>query len=151
MKLIYLIFLISAAKGRIGAINARNVKKELDKQNDFDDGQNGNLNMKMEATNEFEGDEDDDDYSHDDYSHSMNSTSLPPTPEPRNATPTIHTTRPSSKSSSFSDSLPMSSQLASNYQMADSVTTTSSPPPERKPISYLVIIEILFIFQFRTK
>lgn len=118
------------------------MKKEHDghsqKQNEFDESQNGNSFMKMESS-QFEGDEDDDDYSHDDYSHSLNSTSLPPTPEPRNATPTLHTTRPSSKSSSFSDSLPMNSQLMSNYQ-ADNVTTTSSPPPERKPTSYLVNI-----------
>lgn len=110
------------------------MKREYDgqKQNEFDESQNGNSFMKMEGTQEDEGDEDDDDYSNDDYSHSMNSTSLPPTPEPRNATPTFHTGRPSSKSSSFSDS--MNSQMANNLQMADIVTTTSSPTPERKTV-----------------
>lgn len=127
----------SAARGKSGTPISRNVKKELERPGDFDESQNGNSFMKMEAQQEFDGDEDDE-YSHDDYSHSLNSTSLPPTPEPRNATPTLHTTRPSSKSSSFSDSLPMNSQLVSNFQMADSVTTTSSPTPERKPTSFLV-------------
>lgn len=127
----------SAAKGRL--LNIRNLKREYDgqKQNEFDESQNGNSFMKMEGTQEDEGDEDDDDYSHDDYSHSINSTSLPPTPEPRNATPTFHAARPSSKSSSFSDS--MNSQMTNNLQMADSVTTTSSPTPELKTVIIICI------------
>lgn len=64
---------------------------------------------------------DDDDFSHDGYSHSVASMqSLPPTPEPRNVTPTLQSaTRPSSKTSTIS------------------MSSTSSPPPERKATSYI--------------
>lgn len=100
-------------------------------QSDFEENQNGNSmqNAKIEGTmQEFEVDEDDDDFSHDGYSHSINSlqsASLPPTPEPRNETPTLQPTRPSSKSSSFS----ITSHNSGNV--------TASPPPERKATSYI--------------
>lgn len=103
-------------------------KKE---QSDYEESQNSNpLQVaKMETTApDFDGEEDEDDYSHDGYSHSINSvqsTSLPPTPEPRNETPTLHTTRPSSKSSSMS------------VTSHTSNTATSTPPPERKATSYI--------------
>ena len=117
-----------------GATAPRNVKREIDateqRQSEFDESQNGDsLTAKTETTqHDFDGDGDDDDFSHDGYSHSINSlqsASLPPTPEPRNETPTLHTTRPSSKSSSFS--------IASH----NSGPATASPPPERKATSYI--------------
>lgn len=77
----------------------------------------------LESGNDaIENDEnDDDESSRDGYSHSIASMqSLPPTPEPRNVTPTQHqTTRPSSKTSTIS------------------MSSTSSPPPERKATSYI--------------
>lgn len=80
-------------------------------------------NEMLESGNDvIENDEnDDDEFSHDGYSHSIASMqSLPPTPEPRNVTPTQHhTTRPSSKTSTIS------------------MSSTSSPPPERKATSYI--------------
>lgn len=120
-----------SARGKGAA--PRNVKKEFDsmehQQNEFEESQNGDsLTAKTETTHDFDGEEDDDDFSHDGYSHSINSlqsASLPPTPEPRNETPTLHTTRPSSKSSSFS--------IASH----NSGAATASPPPERKATSYI--------------
>lgn len=116
----------------------RNVKRELDggeqHRSEFDDldgSQNGeSLSAKTETHPDFDAEEEDDDFSHDGYSHSINSiqsTSLPPTPEPRNETPTLHTTRPSSKSSTFSVVSQNSCQIA------------SSPPPERKPTSYIQV------------
>lgn len=113
------------------------MKREFDtaeqRQNEFDDSQNGDsLTAKTETTQQdFDGEDDDDDFSHDGYSHSINSmqsTSLPPTPEPRNETPTLHTTRPSSKSSAFS--------VVSH----NSGPITISPPPERKVTSYIHVI-----------
>lgn len=82
------------------------------------------MTPKTESTQDFDGEEDDGDYSHDGYSHSINSlqsTSLPPTPEP-NDIQLLHSTRPSSKLSSLS---------------VNSGTVTSSPPPERKATSYI--------------
>lgn len=108
------------------------MKKELDssenRHNEFEDSQNGfSIITKTEATQQdFDGEDDDDDFSRDGYSHSINSlqsTSLPPTPEPRNETPTLH--RPSSKSSSFS--------IISH----NSGAATASPPSERKATSYI--------------
>lgn len=122
---------------------SRSVKRELDvgeqRRNEFDDldgSQNGeSMSAKTETQPDFDAEDEDDDFSHDGYSHSINSmqsTSLPPTPEPRNETPTLHTTRPSSKSSTFSVVSQTSGQA------------TSSPPPERKASSYIQV-EILFI------
>lgn len=122
-----------------GATVPRNVKREIDatdqRQSEFDESQNGDsLTAKTETTQhdfdgDGDGDEDDDDFSHDGYSHSINSlqsASLPPTPEPRIETPTLHTTRPSSKSSSFS--------IASHNS---GPAAAASPPPERKATSYI--------------
>lgn len=108
------------------------------RQHEYEDSQNGDsLTAKTETTQQdFDGEEDDDDFSHDGYSHSINSlqsASLPPTPEPRNETPTLHTTRPSSKSSAFSI-------------VSHSSPVTISPPPERKVTSY-INVKIVF-FQF---
>lgn len=67
-------------------------------------------------------DNEDDDFSQDGYSHSIASMqSLSSTPEPRNATPTQQSqvTRPSSKTSTIS------------------MSSTSSPPSERKATSYI--------------
>lgn len=132
-----MIFLFFKVKGKAAA--ARNVKREIDsteqRQNEFEENQNGDLlTAKTETTQheEEDGEEEDDDFSHDGYSHSINSlqsASLPPTPEPRNETPTLHTTRPSSKSSSFS--------IASH----NSGPATASPPPERKATSYINVIQ----------
>lgn len=131
------------AKGKSAA--PRNVKREIDaseqRQHDFDESQNGDsLTAKTETTQQdFDGEEEDDDFSHDGYSHSINSmqsTSLPPTPEPRNETPTLHTTRPSSKSSTFS-------MISHNSGAA-----TSSPPPERKATSYIQVIIYMCSNQF---
>lgn len=124
-----------SAKGK--PIPNRSVKRELDvsdqRQHEYDESQNGDsLTAKTETTQQdFDGEEEDDDFSHDGYSHSINSlqsTSLPPTPEPRNETPTLHTTRPSSKSSTFS------------VTSHNSGAATSSPPPERKATSYIQVI-----------
>lgn len=126
-----------SAKGSKSIAAPRSVKKELNasepSQGEFEDSQNGeSLTAKTETTQQdFDGEDDDDDFSHDGYSHSINSlqsTSLPPTPEPGNETPTLLTTRPSSKSSSFS--------ITSH----NSGTVTSSPPPERKVTSYINVI-----------
>lgn len=77
-------------------------------------------NEMLDDTNEND-DNEDDEFSHDGYSHSIASMqSLPPTPEPRNVTPTQQQlTRPSSKTSTVS------------------MSSTSSPPPERKATSYI--------------
>lgn len=96
---------------------------------DLDESQNGET-MSTKTETQPDDEDDDDDFSHDGYSHSVNSmqsTSLPPTPEPRNETPTLHTTRPSSKSSTFS--------VASQH----SGQTTSSPTPERKAASHIQV------------
>lgn len=125
------------AKSKLSA--TRNVKREIDvhdqRRNEFDDleeSQNGeSMSAKTETQPDFDAeDEDEDDFSHDGYSHSINSiqsTSLPPTPEPRNETPTLHATRPSSKSSTFS------------IVSQNSGQNTSSPPPERKATSYIQV------------
>lgn len=132
---------------------SRNVKRELDgsdpRRNEFDElegSQNGeSMSAKIEMQHDFDAEDEDDDFSHDGYSHSVNSmqsTSLPPTPEPRNETPTLHTTRPSSKSSIFSVASQNSGQI------------TSSPPPEIKASSYkqvnapVNIASFYFIFLF---
>lgn len=118
------------------------MKRELDahdqRRNEFDDleeSQNGeSMSAKTETQPDFDAEDEDDDFSHDGYSHSINSiqsTSLPPTPEPRNETPTLHTTRPSSKSSIFSIVSQTSGQ------------NTSSPPPERKASSYIQVSYIV--------
>lgn len=128
--------IISSGKSKSSV--SRNVKRELgggeQRQNDFDDldgSHNGeSMSAKPEMQPEFDAEDEDDDFSHDGYSHSINSmqsTSLPPTPEPRNETPTLHTARPSSKSSTFSVVSQMSSQV------------TSSPPPERKSSIYIQV------------
>lgn len=132
------ITLIRLAKSKPTA--SRNIKRELETgeqhQNEFDDlegSQNGeSVSAKTEMHPDAEdAEDDDDDFSHDGYSHSINSmqsTSLPPTPEPRNETPTLHTTRPSSKSSAFSVASQNSGQI-----------TTSSPTPQRKSASCLQV------------
>lgn len=116
----------------------RNMKRELyggEQRSEFDDldgSQNGeSMSAKVEMHPDFDAEDEDDDFSHDGYSHSINSlqsTSLPPTPEPRNETPTLHTTRPSSKSSTFSVVSQNSCQI------------TSSPPPDRKSTSYIQVL-----------
>lgn len=131
-----------ALTGKAKPAALRNLKKESDstKQNEFDDSSDL-MTMKSETTQQdFDGEEEDDEFSHDGYSHSINSlqsTSLPPTPEPRNETPTLHTTRPSSKSSSFS--------ITSH----NSAATTASPPPERKATSYISVrFDVIFFTCF---
>lgn len=114
------------------------MKRELDahdqRRNEFDEldeSQNGeSMSAKSETQPDFDAEGEDDDFSHDGYSHSINSiqsTSLPPTPEPRNETPTLHTTRPSSKASTFS------------IVSQNSGQNTSSPPPDRKSTSYIQV------------
>lgn len=131
---------IFLAKSKLSV--TRNVKRELDvgeqRQNEFDDldgSHNGeSMSAKTETQPDFDAEDEDDDFSHDGYSHSINSmqsTSLPPTPEPRNETPTLHTTRPSSKSSTFS------------IVSQNSGQTTSSPTPERKATSYIQVQVLL--------
>lgn len=124
------------AKSKLSA--TRNVKRELDVndqgRNEFDDLEESQNGESMSAKTEIDAEDEDDDFSHDGYSHSVNSiqsTSLPPTPEPRNETPTLHTTRPSSKSSTFS------------IVSQNSGQNTSSPPPERKASSYIQVPCIL--------
>lgn len=123
------------------------MKKEIEstehQQNDFEESQNGDsITTKTEIIQqEFDIEEEEDDFSHDGYSHSINSlqsASLPPTPEPRNETPTLHTTRPSSKSSSFS------------IVSQNSGPATASPPPERKLTTLINVIRLEFLHQFHS-
>lgn len=123
------------------------VKKEKEifeqqKHNEIAENLNGNRvkrslstipNEMLENVNDAieNDDNDDDEFSHDGYSHSIASMqSLSPTPEPRNVTPTQQQmTRPSSKTSTIS------------------MSSTSSPPPERKATSYInVSIQFALIY-----